>query len=175
IAFLVKAGMWPFGHWLVPAYSAAAGPVAAIFAILSKVGVYALIRLILLLPGDGEGGTTILFAGGVATLVLSCIGILAAQSMKRAAAYFLIMSAGTLLATFAMGDPESTAGALYYLVSSTLAVGAFFMVVELLEREQDAASDILAVTLEAYGEGEDEEELEMASGMPGAVAILGTG
>ena len=44
LAFLVKAGMWPLGNWLVPAYSAAAGPVSAIFAVLSKVGIYALLR-----------------------------------------------------------------------------------------------------------------------------------
>ncbi len=178
IAFLVKAGMWPFGHWLVPAYSAAAGPVAAIFAILSKVGIYALIRIALLLPDADMGpAPLVIFAGGVATLILSCIGVLAAQSMRRASAYFVLMSAGTLLATFGNGNPDSTASALYYLVSSTLAVGAFFMVVELLEREQDAASDILAVTLEAYGEGEaeDEDEIEGVTAMPGALAILGTG
>jgi multicomponent K+:H+ antiporter subunit D len=178
IAFLVKAGMWPFSHWLVPAYSASAGPVAAIFAILSKVGIYALFRIALVIPGEDAGpAQAIIFAGGVATLILSCIGVLAAQSLKRASAYFVLMSAGTLLATLGTGNPDSTASALYYLVSSTLAVGAFFMVVELLEREQDAASDILAVTFEAYGEGEadPEDELESVRSMPGAVAILGTG
>src|SRR5690606_19655229 len=76
IAFVVKAGMWPFGHWLVPAYSAAAGPIAAIFAILSKVGIYAVMRIALLMPDDGSGlGPIIIFAGGVATLFMSCIGV----------------------------------------------------------------------------------------------------
>jgi len=178
LVFLVKAGMWPLGFWLVPAYSAAPGPVAAVFAMLSKVGIYALLRLALLLPGEGAAfGSIVIFIGGVATLIFACLGVLAAQSMKRASAYFLLMSTGTLLAAFGISLPSSTAGALFYLLSSTLAVGAFFLLVELLEREQDTASEVLAVTLEAYGDGdvEDEEELEVGRIMPGALAILGVG
>jgi multicomponent K+:H+ antiporter subunit D len=177
LAFLVKAGMWPLGFWLVPAYSSAAGPVAAIFAVLSKVGIYALLRLSLLVPDEGSAfGSVIIFIGGAATLAFASIGVLASQSMRRASAYFVLMSSGTLLATFGVSQPGSTAGALFYLVSSTLAVSAFFLVVELLEREQDAASSVLAVTLEAYGDGEEEvepEEAEIGTIMPGAVAILG--
>src|SRR4029079_14718840 len=55
IAFLVKAGMWPFCFWLLPTYPAAAPPVASIFAILTKVGAYIVLRLHLLLFGDGAG------------------------------------------------------------------------------------------------------------------------
>jgi multicomponent K+:H+ antiporter subunit D len=176
LAFLVKAGMWPLGNWLVPAYSAAAGPVSAIFAVLSKVGIYALLRLALLVPSDGVAfGARIMFIGGSVTLAIATIGVLAAQSLKRAGAYFVLMSSGTLLATFGLSRPATTAGALFYLVSSTLALGAFFFVVELLERERDAASDVIAVTAEAYGEGESAPEEEVGSLMPGAVAILGLG
>jgi multicomponent K+:H+ antiporter subunit D len=176
LAFLVKAGMWPLGNWLVPAYSAAAGPVAAIFAVLSKVGIYALLRLALLVPNDGiVFGARIMFIGGSVTLVIAIIGVLAAQSLKRAAAYFVLMSSGTVLATIGLSMPATTAGALFYLVSSTLALGALFLVVELLERERDAASDVIAVTAEAYGDGEDAPEEEVGSLMPGAIAILALG
>ena len=179
LAFLVKAGMWPLGLWLVPAYSAAAGPVAAVFAVLSKVGVYALLRLALLVPNDGIAfGALVIFIGGVATLVFASVGILASQSLKRAGGYFLLMSSGTLLAAFGMSQSTVTAGALFYMMSSTLAVGAFFLVVELIEREQDAASSVLAVTMDAYGDGEEESEedgAEVGRIMPGAVAILGVG
>jgi multicomponent K+:H+ antiporter subunit D len=178
LAFLIKAGMWPLCHWLVPAYSAASGPVAAIFALLSKVGIYSLLRLALLLPGDGAVfGSLLIFIGGAATLAFASIGVLASQSMKRASAYFLLMSSGTLLSAFGISQQASTAGALFYLLSSTLAVGAMFMLVELLEREQDTASGVLAVTLEAYGDGEadQEQELEVGRIMPGALAILAGG
>lgn len=176
LAFLVKAGMWPLSFWLVPAYSAAPGPAAAIFAILSKVGIYALLRLALLLPGDGAAfGSILIFLGGVATLVFASLGILASQSMRRANGYFILMSSGTLLATFGISQPASTAGALFYLLSSTIAVSAFFLIVELIEREQDMASDVLAVTMEAYGDDVDDEEHEEELGqlMPGALAVLG--
>ena len=178
LAFLVKAGMWPLCLWLVPAYSAAAGPVAAVFAMLSKVGIYALLRLALLLPGEGAAfGSVVIFIGGAATLTFASVGVLASQSMKRASAYFILMSSGTLLSAFGISVPGGTAGALYYLLSSTLAVSAFFMLVELLEREQDITSGVLAVTQEAYGDAEvvDEEDLEVGQIMPGAVAVLGVG
>lgn len=178
LAFLVKAGMWPLGFWLVPAYAAAAAPVAATFAMLSKVGIYALLRLALLVPASGEAfGAMLLFIGGSVTLVFASIGVLASQSMQRASAYFVLMSSGTLLATFGISEPGSTAGALFYLISSTLAVSALFMVVELIEREQDAAADVLAVTMEAYGEtgADEEDDDEIGEMMPGALAILGIG
>ncbi|MDX6804965.1 monovalent cation/H+ antiporter subunit D [Terrihabitans rhizophilus] len=176
LAFLIKAGMWPLGFWLVPAYSAAAAPVAAIFAVLSKVGVYALLRLSLLASAEGEAfGAMLIFVGGSLTLVFASIGILASQSLPRAAAYFVLMSSGTLLATFGMSDPGSTAGALFYLISSTLAVSGLFMIVELLEREQGAAANVLAVTMEAYGGAEPgaDEETEVGRVIPGALAVLG--
>src|SRR5690606_9711165 len=53
IAFLVKAAMWPLGFWLPRTYAAAPAPVAAMFAVMTKVGVYVLLRLSLLLFGDG--------------------------------------------------------------------------------------------------------------------------
>src|SRR5690606_8735836 len=149
-----------------------------LFAILTMVGIYSLLRLALLLPGDGAAfGSVIIFIGGAATLTFASIGILAAQSMKRASAYFILMSSGTLLAAFGISVPGGTAGALFYLLSSTLAVSAFFMLCELLEREQDVTSGILAVTQEAYGDGEevDEEEQEVGRVMPRALAVLGVG
>src|SRR5690606_38044736 len=54
VAFLVKAGMWPLCFWLPTTYAAASAPAAALFSIMSKVGVYAILRLGLLLFGDGS-------------------------------------------------------------------------------------------------------------------------
>ena len=57
IAFLVKAGMWPIGFWLPGTYGAASAPAGAMFAILTKIGVYAVLRMWLLLFGDPAGGS----------------------------------------------------------------------------------------------------------------------
>lgn len=181
IAFLVKAGVWPLSFWLPPAYTAAAAPVAAIFAVMSKVGIYVLLRLSLLFFGDEAGssegfGSLVLLYGGMATLAYGMIGVLASQALGRLASFSVLVSSGTLLIAIGIGNAGVTAGALFYLASSTLAISAFFLLIELIERGQDATANVLAVTMEAYGEGEEEEEEEEAGMvMPGTLAILGFG
>lgn len=179
MAFLIKAGMWPLSFWLPPAYTAAAAPVAAVFVILTKVGFYVLLRLSFLLFGAGAGesagfGDPWLLTGGMVTLAFGTIGVVASQAMGRIAGYSILVSSGTLLAAAGLADPSVTASALYYLVSSTLAIGAFFLLIELVERGQDPAADILAVTMEAYGDEMDEEEIEEEVGLaiPGTLAVL---
>jgi multicomponent K+:H+ antiporter subunit D len=180
IAFLVKAGMWPLNFWLPTAYTAASAPVAAIFAIMSKVGIYVIARLSFLLFGQTAGesagfGHDALLVGGIATIVFGTIGVLASQALGRLAGFSVLVSSGTLLAAMGTGNPTVAAGALYYLVSSTLTISAFFMLIELVERGQDAGANVLAVTMEAYGDGEEEEEEdEVGVTMPGTMAVLGT-
>lgn len=178
IAFLIKAGMWPLCFWLPTAYSAAAAPVAGIFAILSKLGIYVILRLTMLLFGEGPSagfGATVLLYGGIATLVFGTIGVLASQALGRLAGFSVLVSSGTLLMVLGVNDGAVSAGALLYLVSSTLTISAFFLLIELVERGQDAGANVLAVTMEAYGEGEDDEPEEGDGvAMPGTMAILGT-
>ncbi len=181
VAFLIKAGMWPLCFWLPPAYTAAAAPVAAMFALLSKVGVYVVLRLSLLLFGSDAGaltgfGSQFLLFGGMATIVFGAIGVLATQSMGRLASYNLLVSSGTLLAAIGMGDAAVISGALFYLVSSTLTVSALFLLIELVERAQEPGANLLTVTMEAYGDevdAEGDEEQEVGLIMPGALAIVG--
>ena len=181
IAFLIKAGMWPLSFWLPTMYTAAPAPVAAIFAIMSKVGVYVILRLSLLFSAAGmpEGasgfGWQFLFLGGMATITFGAIGVLASQALGRLAGYSVLVSSGTLLAAMGLSQTGVTAGALFYLVSSTLTISAFFMLIELVERGQDAFANVLAVTQEAFGEGEDDEEAEPEVGVtiPGTLAVLG--
>jgi multicomponent K+:H+ antiporter subunit D len=180
IAFLIKAGMWPLGLWLPSAYMAAAAPVAAIFAILTKVGVYVILRLSLLLFGSTAGlsagfGESWLFYGGVATIAFGAFGVLASQAMGRLTGFYVLVSSGTLLAAIGTASTSVTSAALFYMVSSTLTVGAFFLLVELVERAQDPAADVLAVTMEAYGEDMDEDETddEIGVAIPATLAVLG--
>jgi multicomponent K+:H+ antiporter subunit D len=174
IAFLVKAGMWPLGFWLPATYAAAAAPAAAMFSILSKVGVYAVLRLWLLLFGSGEGAELILY-GGMATLAYGLIGMLASQDLSRLAGFSLLMSAGTLLAALGSATPAATGAALYYLVVSTLGIAAFYLLIELVQRTRKPGADVLAVTAEAFGEGDEEDEPEHQAGVaiPAAMALLG--
>lgn len=181
IAFLVKAGMWPLSFWLPTAYSAAAPPVAAMFSVMSKLGVYVVLRLWLLLFGADSGasahfgGEWLAFAG-IATIVFGAIGVLASQDIARLAGFSVLISSGTVMAVIATGQVGVTGPALYYLVSSTLAIGALFMLIELLERGREPGADVLAVTREAYGEDDGDDLVqndEVGVAIPAAMAILG--
>ncbi len=181
VAFLVKAGVWPLSFWLPTAYSAAAPPVAAVFAIMSKVGVYVILRLWLLLFGAdsgesaGFGGEWLLFIG-MATVAFGAIGVLASQNIGRLASFAVLVSSGTVIATVATGHVTVTGAALFYLVSSTLAISAFFMLIELMERGHAPGADMLAVTREAYGGYEDDdltEDDETGVTIPATMALLG--
>jgi multicomponent K+:H+ antiporter subunit D len=178
-AFLLKAGMWPLCFWLPATYAAASPPVAAIFAMMTKVGVYIVLRLWLLLFGDAAGasahfGGDVLLLGGLATIAFGAIGTLASQDMARLTAHSVLVSSGTVLAAIGMGEAGVTSAALFYLVSSTLALGALFLLVELVERGREPGADVLAVTREAYGEDDlrDAEE-EVGLAIPATMGILG--
>ncbi|OLP60961.1 monovalent cation/H+ antiporter subunit D [Xaviernesmea oryzae] len=179
IAFLVKAAMWPLGFWLPGAYAAASPPSAAFFAILTKVGAYILLRFSMLLFGAGAGpsagfGLSVLLYGGLATILFGLIGVLASQALGRLAAYCIIVSSGTLLTAIGIADRAVIAGALLYLVTSTLAACALFLLIELVERARDAGADVLAVTMEAYGDSDDDQvETEVGVAVPGTMAVLG--
>lgn len=142
-AFLAKAGMWPLNFWLVPAYSNASAPVAALFAIMTKVGLYTVLRLWTLLFSAEAGasahfGGDWLVIGGLATIASAAVSLLAAQRLERMASLSILVSAGTLLAAIGFGQPGLTAAALFYLVSSTLALCALFLLAELIERSRSA-------------------------------------
>jgi multicomponent K+:H+ antiporter subunit D len=174
VAFLVKAGMWPLGFWLPPTYAAASAPAAALFSILSKVGVYALLRLWLLLFG-GTIGADLLFYGGVATLAFGAIGMLASQELGRLGGYSVLVSSGTLLAALSRADEAVTGAGLFYLVASTLGIATFFLLAELVQRSREPGADILAVTAEAFDVADDDAEPEEQPGsvIPAAIALLG--
>jgi multicomponent K+:H+ antiporter subunit D len=184
IAFLVKAGMWPLGFWLPRTYAAAVPPAAALFAILSKVGVYALLRVYLLLFGADVGwtenfGEEWLLFGGIATVAFGTIGVLAARTLSRVAGYCVIISSGTLLATIGAGAGATLGGVLFYLVSSTLGLSAFYLLLELVERREAEAS-IRAVVEPVF---DDEytgtvampEQEEVGIVIPATIAIMGGG
>ncbi len=191
IAFLAKAALWPLNFWLPPAYAAASAPAAAVFAILTKVGVYAVLRLwTLCFPpeaGASAGfGATVLVWGGLATLAFGAIGMLASQQLARLAGYSVIASSGTLIAAIGFDAPALSSGALFYLASSTLAGCALFLLVELLERarqievgptEVDDGNAALPVFADAEPPAgmnlDDDEEALIGRAIPAALAFLG--
>jgi multicomponent K+:H+ antiporter subunit D len=186
VAFLIKTAMWPLGFWLPRTYAASAPAVAAMFALMTKVGIYVLLRLSLLLFGDDAGPASRHFGGdwmlwgGVATIVAGIVGMLGARDLGKLAGFNVIISSGTLLGAIALQQPAVTAGALAYLVVSTLGVAAFFLVAGLLAPEGEEEADD-ALQLEPYepvdGESRSDElyadEDESRVVIPAPVAMLG--
>ena len=140
MAFLTKAAVWPMGFWLVPAYSAAGAPVAALFSIMTKVGIYAILRLWSLGFSGEEGtlrwGADWLVTGGLATVAFGLLGLLQARQLGRVTGFGVMVTSGTLLAAIGFNQPTVTGGALYYLLSSTMAAGAMFLLIELIDRSR---------------------------------------
>src|SRR5690606_12269189 len=180
IAFLIKAAAWPLNFWLPSAYANACAPVAGIFAIMTKVGIYAMLRIgSLLLPTGAPAafGGEWMFPAGMATLVFGTIGMLSASQADRQAGYCVIMSSGTLFAALGMTGVTLTGPALFYLISSVLALGALYMLLELIERTQSFGADVLAVSLEAFDledpEPADRSDDVVGVAIPAAMAFLG--
>lgn len=190
VAFLSKAAIWPMGFWLVPAYSAASASVAALFAIMTKVGIYAVLRLwSLLFSGDDGGarwGSDWLIAAGLATIAFGLLGLLEARQLGRLAGFGVVVSSGTLLAALGFNLPVVTGGALYYLLSSTMAAGAMFLLIELIDRSRLLESEypnpddadpvpFFLDELEPPPDTNLDEHQEVLTGrvIPAAVAFLG--
>ena len=108
IAFLIKAGVWPLNFWLPAAYTAASAPVAAVFSLMTKVGVYAVLRVGSLLHEPLLLGEPGLFYGGIATMVFGIVGMLAARQL-RASWPSASLSTGMLLAAIGLGASALTA------------------------------------------------------------------
>lgn len=148
VVFAIKAAILPWYFWLPLTYSSAAGVVAALFAIMTKVGIYALLRVHLSAFGDGPmlgSVLTLLEPLGVATLLFAAIGAVAASDLRRLTAYLVVGSAGMLITVLAANTPEATAAALYYLVQSTLLVGGVFLLADLICQARGPASSDLAL------------------------------
>lgn len=180
VAFLVKAAAWPLGFWLPGAYAAASAPVAAVFAILSKVGVYVILRLATLLFGADAGasagfGNIWLLSAGVATVVFGAAGMVAARRLEGAAGYAVMVSSGTVLAIAGTAVPDAVGGALFYMAASTLAAGALFLIAEILGRGEDqAVSPEDAVFDDEYDDPFASDDVhEVGRVLPASTAFLG--
>ena len=188
-AFLIKAAVWPLNFWLVPAYNAATAPVGALFAIMTKVGIYALLRLWTLLLGVDAGasayfGAHWLLGAGMCTMAVAALGMLGSQRITHLAGWAAVLSSATLLTAMGWGQERMTAALLYYLPSSTLAVAALFLLADLIERwrndgtrtdaDDEDAPFLNPELLPTPGVNlDDDEEVLIGRVIPAATAFLG--
>lgn len=142
----IKAAILPLLFWLPRTYTAASAPVAALFAIMTKVGIYAILRVFWLVFGLGEQPIqpdllAWLWPMALATLLLGGLGALGSSSLRMLTAYLVILSVGLLLASISLGTQESLAAALFYLIHSTGLAAVFFLLADLIGRQRDQGYD----------------------------------
>ncbi|MCW8156896.1 monovalent cation/H+ antiporter subunit D [Stutzerimonas stutzeri] len=150
VVFALKGAILPLYFWLPRAYASATAPVAALFAIMTKVGLYAIVRVFTLVFGSeaGELSNMVevwLWPLALLTLGAAVIGALAARNLQVLLAYLVVVSVGTLLAGIALGTDAGLAAALYYLVHSTLVAGGLFLLADLIARQRgDLGTDLIS-------------------------------
>ncbi|MFZ3582378.1 monovalent cation/H+ antiporter subunit D [Loktanella sp. DJP18] len=137
LVFAVKAALLPLHFWLPASYAEAPAPVAALFAIMTKVGAYCIIRVYtLVFPPDlalTQGlFDTWLMPAALLTLALGMIGVLGSKRIDRLVAFSVIGSMGMLLSAVAVFTPAGIVAALYYAIHSTFATAALFLLVDVL-------------------------------------------
>lgn len=146
VVFGLKAAMLPLHFWLPKTYASASAPVAALFAIMTKVGIYSIFRVYTVIFGDHAGelaniATPWLWPLALLTIVVGTIGILASPGLKTLIGNLVVLSSGTLLACAAINSEAATSAALYYLVHSTLASAGLFLLADMIARQRGQAED----------------------------------
>jgi len=133
-AFAIKAAVFPMSAWLPDSYPTAPAPVTAVFAgLLTKVGVYAIIRTqTLLFPGSPL--TDLLLWAALLTMVIGILGAVSQSGLKRILSFTLVSHIGYMIFGIALSTQAGTAGAIFYVVHHIIIQTSLFLITGLVER-----------------------------------------
>lgn len=150
LVFGLKAAFLPLHFWLPRAYASATAPVAALFAIMTKIGLYAILRFSTLVFGAQAGeasglGSDLLWILALLSIMLAALGAFAANSLSSLLAYLVLVSVGTLLAGIAVGSEAALTATLYYLVHSTWVIAGLFLLADLIAKQRGELGDTFKV------------------------------
>ena len=140
VAFAVKAAVFPLSSWLPDSYPTAPSMVTAVFAgLLTKVGVYAIMRARSVMFPDGALDGVLMWAG-LATMIMGILGAMAQNDIKRLLSFTLVSHIGYMIFGIALGNELGLSGAIFYMVHHILVQTALFLVVGLIERQAGSSS-----------------------------------
>lgn len=148
LVFALKSSLAPLHWWLPTTYGAASAPAVAIFAIMTKVGAYSIIRMHAMVFGGDAGpiawtAAPWVIPAALVTLVIGALGVLATRRLVDLVAFSVVWSMGSLLVALGLFDVEGLTAALYYAVHSTVAAAGLFLVADMVTRRRGAAGDAL--------------------------------
>jgi len=160
VVFGIKAALFPLYLWMPIAYSNTAAPVAALFAIMTKVGLYAIIRVHGTVFGDTAGTLANFYMPwllglGMLTLILAALGVMAAGRLREQVAYLVLASVASLLIAVGLNNPLALSASFYYIIHSTFIAGGLFLLADIISR----------------GRGSYDDRLESGYAMPDAILI----
>ncbi len=140
VAFGIKAAIFPLSAWLPDSYPTAPAPVTAVFAgLLTKVGVYAIIRTQTLLFPDGRLDDALMVAA-LATMLVGILGAVAQNDIKRLVSFTLVSHIGFMLFGIALSSEAGLGAAIFYVAHHITVQTALFLVVGLVERRGGTTS-----------------------------------
>jgi multicomponent Na+:H+ antiporter subunit D len=140
VAFGIKAAVFPLSTWLPDSYPTAPAPVTAVFAgLLTKVGVYAIIRAHSLLFPTG-GLDPVLLIAALLTMLVGILGAIAQTDIKRLLSFTLVSHIGYMVFGVALSSELGMSGAIYYVAHHIVVQTTLFLVVGLIERQAGASS-----------------------------------
>ncbi|TPG31565.1 Na+/H+ antiporter subunit D [Mycolicibacterium hodleri] len=140
VAFGIKAAVFPLSTWLPDSYPTAPAPVTAVFAgLLTKVGVYAIIRAhSLLFPGGALDN--VLLVAALVTMLVGVFGAIAQSDIKRLLSFTLVSHIGYMVFGIALGSELGMSGAIFYVAHHIIVQTTLFLVVGLIERQAGAST-----------------------------------
>lgn len=148
VVFGIKAAMLPVGFWLPKTYAVAATPVAAIFALMTKVGIYAILRVNATVFGDVDGQHLLeqwLLPIGIITSIYGVIGAIGAERLRRFIGFMILSSIGTILIAISLFTLQAWAAGLYYLIHSTIIAATFYLFAEWICAQRGEFKDHLKI------------------------------
>ena len=140
VAFGIKAAIFPLDAWLPDSYPTAASIVTAVFAgLLTKVGVYAIIRVRSTVFTDGSLDSTLMVVARL-TMIVGVMGAIAQNDIKRLMSFTLVSHIGYMIFGVALGSVAGLSGAIFYAVHHILVQTSLFLVVGLVERQAGSSN-----------------------------------
>lgn len=136
LAFAMKAAAFPVNFWLPASYHTPNVVVSAVFAgLLTKVGVYALLRIfVMIMPASREYMADLIAVVAIATMIVGALGAIAQSEVRRALGYLVIAGIGSMLAGLAIGTPLAISGAIFYAVHSIIVMTALYMAAGVMQQ-----------------------------------------
>ncbi len=135
VAFAIKAALFPLFFWLPASYHTLPVAVSAYFAgMLSKVGIYALLRMFtLVFPGGGITHSTLLVAAAL-TMLFGVVGAASQMEVRRILSFHIISQVGYMALGLALFTPLALAGAIVYLIHHIIVKANLFLVSGLIRQ-----------------------------------------